>query len=544
MSKVQRVDVAIVGAGMAGLYSGYLMREKGFSVRVVEAGSGVGGTWFWNRYVGARCDIASVDYSFSFSSELQDEWDWKERYATQPELEAYFNHVADRFNLRELIDFDTRVLGATFDESAHEWTVATNGDTYVARFVIMATGPLSSPYRPSFPGMDDFSGRVLHSAEWPNEPVDFTGRRVGIIGTGSTGIQMIPLIAQQAEHLYVFQRTPNYSVPARNHPMAPEQLAEIRANYEERRRLARHSKAGFPPRTPEISARSALEVTEEQRREVYELMWEQGGGLAFRAAFADLSTSKEANETAAEFIRNKIRETVEDPEVAELLVPDNHPYAAKRPPVDSDYYETFNRPNVSLVDVRSDPIEQITVDGLKTRDAQYELDDLVLATGFDAVTGALSKMDIRGVDQTVLKDAWADGPRTLFGMGTTGFPNLFLVNGPGTPAAFTNIALHTEVNVEWVAGLLEAAKDSGTTWVEARPEAVDEWTEVVRETADATLYPQAESWYLGANIPGKPRVFMFYVGGLDRFSDLIEKEAADGYPQFFMRANNKEEVSA
>ncbi|WGX96670.1 NAD(P)/FAD-dependent oxidoreductase [Nocardioides sp. L-11A] len=544
MANLRRVDVVIVGAGMAGLYSAFLLRAKGLSVRVLEAGSGVGGTWFWNRYPGARCDIDSVDYSYSFSSELENEWDWKERYASQPELEAYFNHVADRFELRELIDFDTQVRSAVFDEAEHEWTVGTGDDTYRARFVVMATGPLSQPYRPDLPGLDDFVGRVLHSAQWPEEPVDFTGRRVGIIGTGSTGIQMIPLIARQAEHLHVFQRTPNYSVPARNCAMTSEQLAQVRATYRERRRLARESKAGFPPRTPEISARSALEVTEEQRREVYELMWEQGGGLAFRAAFADLSTSEDANETAAEFIRDKIRQTVTRPEVAELLVPHDHPYAAKRPPVDIEYYETFNRDDVSLIDVRADPIEAITADGLRTRDRHFTFDDLVLATGFDAVTGALSRIDIRGVRGETLQDAWADGPRTLLGMATAGFPNLFLVNGPGSPAAFTNIALHTEVNVEWLAGLIESATSAGSTWVEPRREAVDGWAETVREAADATLYPRAESWYLGANIPGKPRVFMFYVGGLDRFSALLRQEAAGGYPQFALRGHDRQEESA
>lgn len=534
MSTEHQVDAIVVGAGMGGLYSAYRLSGMGLSVRVIEAASGVGGTWHWNRYPGARCDIDSVDYSFSFSPELQDEWDWSERYATQPELEAYFNHVADRFHLRELIDLNTRVTHAHFNEETSEWHVGTTADSYRGRYLIMATGPLSVPYKPSISGLSSFEGRVLHSAEWPREPVDFTGRRVGVIGTGSTGIQIIPSVAPQSGHMYVFQRTPNYSVPAQNYPLTREKLAEVRASYGERRRLARNSKAGFPPRTPRISERSAMEVTPEQRREVYELMWERGGGLAFRAAFADLTTNPESNQTVAEFIREKIRQKVDLPEVAELLVPTDHAYATKRPPVDIDYYETFNRDNVTLVDVRSDPIRYITSDGVVTDERTYVIDDLILATGFDAVTGAFSKIDIRGANGVALTERWKDGPSTFLGVAVAAFPNLFIVNGPGSPAAFSNVATHTEVTVDWFTDLINYAEQQALVRVEVRREAEDEWTKHVGQVVESTLYAQADSWYLGANIPGKPRVFMFYVGGLDNYLSRCREVADGGYAEFVM----------
>ncbi len=400
---------------------------------------------------------------------------------------------------------------------------------YRASFCIMATGPLSASYGPTFEGMDEFQGRILHSADWPREGVDISGKRVGVVGTGSTGIQLVPVLAEECQHLTVFQRTANYSVPARNHPLTPDDMAAVRKNYPERRAQARSSRSGFPPRTPDISSKGALEVTPEQRREVYELMWEQGGGLAFRAAFSDLLVNRDSNETAAEFIREKIREKVKDPEVAEILTPRDHPYAAKRPPVDTDYYETFNRDDVTLVDLRSDPIKRLTATGIKTQASHHDLDILILATGFDAVTGALSRMDIRGLGGRSLAHAWVAGPKTHLGMTVNGFPNLFLVNGPGSTAAFTNMATHTEQNVEWIAGLVEHVRSVGARRVEPTLSAQGAWVELVREVGDATLYPEANSWYLGANIPGKPRSFMFYAGGFDTYSQECARVAQAGY---------------
>ncbi|GAA4550303.1 NAD(P)/FAD-dependent oxidoreductase [Pseudonocardia xishanensis] len=524
-------DVVVVGAGMGGLYTAHRVLTIGLTVRVLEAGAGVGGTWYWNRYPGARCDVASVDYSFSFSEELQNEWSWKERYAGQPELEAYFNHVADRFGIREHIDFETRVESARYDADRHRWFLRAGDRTYGAQFVVMATGPLSVAYGPTFEGTDDFAGQIYHSADWP-EGVDLTGKRVGVVGTGSTGIQMIPLLAEVAEHLTVFQRTANYSVPARNRPMSEQEMAEVRATYAKRRDQARRSRAGFPPRTPPISENSAMAVTEQQRREVYELMWEQGGGLAFRASFSDLLTNRKSNDTASEFIREKIRQVVKDPATAETLVPHDHPYATKRPPVDTNYYETFNRPDVTLVDLRETPIERLTSAGVQTSDRTYELDVLVLATGFDAVTGSLSRIEVEGRDGVVLKDKWKDGPRGYLGMAIAGLPNFFTVNGPGSPAAFTNMATHTEQNVEWITDFIGYLVEHRIRAAEPRPEAEDAWTRRMREAGEKTLYPEANSWYVGANIPGKPRVFMFYVDGFDVYSEECDRVARSGYSEF------------
>jgi cyclohexanone monooxygenase len=528
----QLYDVVIVGAGMGGLYTAYCVQSMGLTFRLLEAGHGVGGTWYWNRYPGARCDIASVDYSFSFSRELQNEWDWRERYASQPELELYFNHVADRFDLRRHIDFGTFIERADYDGSRAEWRLSTSDRSYRARFVIMATGPLNVAYTPDFPGMENFRGQICHAARWPSEGVDFAGKRVGVIGTGSTGIQLIPIVAESAAHLTVFQRTPNYSVPAANRPMSVEELAEVRAHYPERRQLARHSRAGFPPRTPPISKKSAMEVAPEQREEVYEHMWEQGGGLAFRASFADLLTNRASNATVSEFIRRKIRAKVKDPVVAEMLMPRDHPFATKRPPVDINYFETFNRPNVTLVDVRNTPILQFTETGIETASGTHDLDIVVLATGFDAITGALSRIDVRGRDGQSLANAWKDGPRTYLGMTVSGFPNLFLVNGPISAAPFTNFATHTEQNVEWITDFIRYLDRSGIAAVEPRPEAQAAWMEKARLAGEKTLYPEANSWYMGANIPGKPRNFLAFAGGFDTYSQECDRVSVNNYADF------------
>ena len=441
------LDAVIVGAGFSGLYALHRLRGLGLRVGVLEAGSGLGGTWFWNRYPGARCDVESMEYSFKFDDGLQQEWVWSERYSTQPEILRYLEHVADRFDLRRDISFGTRVTEARFDEGAARWNVRTDrGDDLSARFCIMATGCLASANTPGFPGLESFGGRVLHTGRWPHEPVDFAGRRVGIVGTGSSAIQAIPVVAGQARHLFVFQRTPNFSVPAQNAPLEAAVQAAIKASYGDLRRAVLQMPFGFDTRPNE---KSALEVTEEERLAEYERRWERGG-LPFLGAFSDLVFSTEANATAAEFIRRKIRAIVKDPEVAAMLSPRDL-VGCKRLCSDSGYFETFNRPNVTLVDVRSAPIEEITPSGLRTAKQAYAFDDLILATGFDAMTGALSRIDIRGVGGTRLADSWAEGPRTYLGLSTAGFPNLFTITGPGSPSVLSNMVVSIEQHVEWIA---------------------------------------------------------------------------------------------
>lgn len=430
-ASAQAFDVVIVGAGFAGLYMLHQARQLGLRARVLEAGSDVGGTWFWNRYPGARCDIESLEYSYSFSKELQQEWRWPERYAAQPDILKYINHVANRFDLRKDIQLDTRVISATFDDDDNRWRITTEkGESFSGRYCVMATGNLSLPRVPNFPGLDSFKGRWFHSALWPQEEVDFSDRRVGVIGTGSTGIQIIPIVAKQAKQLYVFQRTPNFSVPAVNRPLAPEVEAAHKQEYDERRAEARRTAfgiAGYP-----FPERLALGDTPDERERAYEAKWNTGGNISFLYAYKDLLVSKEANETACEFVRNKIRSIVKDPAVAEKLLPRDHHIGTKRLCLDTGYFETYNRPNVTLVDVRSDPIVSITPDGLKTNGAAYELDDIIFATGFDAMTGALLDIEITGSQGRSFREKWADGPRTYLGLMTSGYPNLFMVTGPGT----------------------------------------------------------------------------------------------------------------
>jgi cation diffusion facilitator CzcD-associated flavoprotein CzcO len=525
------LDALIIGAGFSGLYQLYSLRDRlGLAAQVLEAGDGVGGTWYWNRYPGARCDSESYSYSFSFSDELQQEWDWTERYPEQPEIMRYLNHVADRFDLRRDIRFGTRVTGARYDEAANRWRVTTEqGEELTAKFLITAVGCLSSANVPNIPGLDDFAGRWYHTGQWPHEGVDFTGKQVGLVGTGSTGIQATPVIAAEAAHLTVFQRTPNFSVPARNGPVSPEVQRQIKANYDEIRRTMRGTTNGHPFT---ISERSALEVTPEERQALYEAAWAQGG-LQFRATFQDLLIDKQANDTAVEFIRAKIRQIVKDPAVAEALTAFDHPYASKRPPIDTEYFETFNRDNVTLVDVRAAPIERITPRGIKTRDAEYELDAIVFATGFDAMTGPLLSIDIRGRDGRSLKEIWDVGPRTYLGLAVAGFPNLFTVTGPGSPSVLCNMPVAIEQHVDWITDCIDYMRQHSVETIEATAEAADQWVERVNQAADATLLPQAaSSWYLGANVPGKPRVFMPYAGGMARYRDICNEVAAKGYEGF------------
>jgi cation diffusion facilitator CzcD-associated flavoprotein CzcO len=528
-------DALIVGAGFSGLYQLLCLRDRlGLSVKVLEAGDGVGGTWHWNRYPGARCDSESHSYCYSFSDELTQEWEWSERYPAQPEILRYLNYVADRFDLKRDIRFGTRVTAAHYDAAANSWRVTTAaGEQFTSRFLIAAVGCLSSANVPNIPGLDTFQGSWYHTGEWPHEGVDFTGKRVGLIGTGSTGIQAAPIIAQTAAHLTVFQRTANYSVPARNAPLTPEFKRYVKEHAAEIRRLM-HSTYNAHPFT--VSERSALETPPDQRRALYEAAWEKGG-LQFRATFKDLLSSKAANDTAAEFLKAKIREIVKDPATAAKLADIDHPYAAKRPPIDIDYFETFNRDNVTLVDVRAAPIERITPQGLRTRDADYPLDIIVFATGFDAMTGPMLRMDIRGRDGLRLKDAWAAGPRNYLGLQVAGFPNLFTVTGPGSPSVLCNMPVPIEQHVEWISDCIAHMCRHGLTRIEAKPEAMDWWVAQVNAAAEATLLPQAKhSWYLGANVPGKPRVFMPYAGGMPAYRKICADVAARNYDGFVLSA--------
>jgi cyclohexanone monooxygenase len=501
-------DAVVVGAGFAGLYMLHRLRKLGLSARVYEAGSGVGGTWYWNRYPGARCDIESMEYSYQFSDALQQEWEWSERYATQPEILRYANHVADRFDLRRDIQFDTRVLSAHFDDDARRFTITTDqGDVVSARFCVMATGCLSSANLPDIPGRDSFHGPTYHTGRWPHEGVDFTGQRVAVIGTGSSAIQSIPHIAAQAAHLYVFQRTPNYSVPAHNAPLDPRVVRQLKADYRGFRQRNAEMPFGANFRHNELSA---LAVSPQARLREYEDRWRQGG-LPFMASFADLMFDAAANETAADFIRGKIRSIVQDPAVAEKLTP-HHPVGCKRLCVDTDYYATFNRPNVTLVDVGATPIEAIERDGVRTRDASFAVDCIVFATGFDAMTGALDAIDIRGEGGLRLREKWAAGPRTYLGLATAGFPNLFIITGPGSPSVLSNMLPSIEQHVDWIAECLDHLGANGLTSIAATQSAEDAWVEHVNAVGATSLYPSCNSWYLGANVPGKPRVFMPYLG--------------------------------
>jgi cation diffusion facilitator CzcD-associated flavoprotein CzcO len=529
------LDAVVIGAGFAGLYALYKLRDVlGMRVRVYETGDGVGGTWYWNRYPGARCDSESFYYCFSFSEELAQEWEWSGRYPEQPEIERYLNHVADRFDLRRDIRLSTRVVDARFDDAANLWEVETErGERVTARFLISAVGCLSAAHVPAIPGLESFAGELYYTAKWPRERVSFAGKRVGLIGTGSSGIQAAPVIAAEAAHLTVFQRTPNFSVPARHMAFPPERQAEIKRNYAAIFERTRTSPAGFPYFPIE---RKTTDVSPEEREAIFEDLWEQGGFRFLWGGFSDLLIETTANELASEFIRCKIREIVKDPATAERLCPRDHPYGAKRPPIDTDYYVTFNRPNVTLVDVRSAPIEEITPRGLRTAEAEFPLDVLVFATGFDAMTGSLLRIEIRGSGGRRLADAWAAGPRTLLGLQIAGFPNLFTITGPGSPSVLVNMPVAIEHHVDWIADCIEHMRRHGKTRVEATEAAQDAWVEHVAEVAKFSLFSRANTWYTGANIPGKPRVVMPYTGGQPLYRERCEAVVRAGYEGFEFRA--------
>jgi cyclohexanone monooxygenase len=527
------LDLLIVGAGFGGLYMLYRARQCGLRALVIEAASSVGGTWYHNRYPNARVDIQSLEYSFSFDEALQQEWHWTERYASQPELLRYANHVADRFGLRDGILLDTRVVGAVFDEAGACWrATGADGQAWSARFLVMATGPLSTPNTPAFPGLDRFEGPVLHTARWPHEPVDFSGRSVAVIGTGSSGLQVIPSLARQARALTVFQRTAAYAVPAHNGPLDPAHEARVKGDYAGFRARNRAMRSGFGNEVPPRMV-SALAATPEEREAAFEERW-RIGGFSFLGAFYDIMLDDRANALAAEFVRGKIRQIVTDPETARLLCP-TQPIGCKRLCIDSvGYYETFNRPNVRLVDVSGDnAIGEITPTGLRTRTGEeHPFDTLVLATGFDAMTGTLMRLDLRGRGGLRIQDKWAPGPLNNLGMTVAGFPNLFTIAGAGSPTPFTSVVLSIEHHADWIADCITWMNERGHQTIEATADAEASWVEHVNTMAAKTVYLGCNSWYLGANIPGKPRMFMPLAGGFPAYAERCAQIAAAGYPGF------------
>ncbi|NCF74328.1 MAG: NAD(P)-binding domain-containing protein [Gammaproteobacteria bacterium] len=528
----ESLDAVIVGAGFSGLFMLHKLRGMGLSAKVYEAGDGIGGTWYWNSYPGARCDIQSVEYSYQFSEDLQQDWDWSERYASQPEILSYLEHVADRFDLRRDVVLNTKVKSAEFDEKSSRWKVTSaDGRVADAQFLIMATGALSTIFYPDIPGRETFKGQSAHTGAWPLEGLDFQDKRVGVIGTGSSGIQCIPIIAEQAEHLTVFQRSPAYSVPAGNHDLDPDWLVEFKNDYSGLRKRNEATMGGFGSDHP-INNELAMEVSEKEREDQYQHRWQNVGGLLFLGAYADLLTDPAANQTAAEFVRQKIRETVIDPDVAERLTPTTM-IGCKRLCTDTNYYETYNRPNVSLVDIKNSPIEEITETGLRVGENSYDLDCIVFATGFDAMTGAISNVDIRGKDGVRLTDKWADGPVNYLGVGTAGFPNLFTIVGPGNPSVLTNMVCTIEHHVGWVAECIEYLRANSFSAIEVTPAAELDWVAEVNAIAESTLFPTCNSWYLGANIPGKPRVFMPYLG-LPPYREKCAEVAQSGYSGFVL----------
>ena len=531
MAQATEFDAVVVGAGFSGLYCLHKLRDElGLRVRVLEAGDGVGGTWYWNRYPGARCDSEAYYYSYSFSPELEQEWSWSERYPDHAEIRRYLDHVADRLDLRRDIRLGTRVEAARFDEAANRWDVTTEaGETLRATFLVTAVGCLSAANVPALPGLADFAGARYHTAQWPHEGVDLAGLRVGLVGTGSTGIQAAPVLAAEAAHLTVFQRTANYSVPARNRPVTEAEQRAVKADYPAIRAKTRAAPNGHPFDPSDVSA---LDVDPAERRRRYEAAWE-AGSLRFRGTFRDILQDREANETASDFIRGKIREIVTDPTIAERLTPRDHGFATKRPPIDTGYFETFNRDDVLLVDLKAEPIRRIVPGGVETEAGTYPLDVLVFATGFDALTGPLLAMDIRGAGGRALRDAWAEGPHTYLGLQAPDFPNLFTITGPGSPSVLTNMPVAIEQHVDWIAACMAHLRETGRTRIEPRPEAAEAWGRAVEEAAAATLLPEASSsWYLGANVPGKPRVFMPYAGGMARYAEICAEVARDGYRGF------------
>ena len=526
---VEQFDAIVIGAGVVGLYQLYRLRKMGLSVRLYEDASGVGGTWYWNRYPGCRFDSESETYGYSFSEELLQEWDWKEHFSGQPENERYLNYVADKFDLRRDIQFNSRVSSAVYDEGEHCWEVQIeNGQRARAQFLIGAVGILSATYMPPFEGIDSFEGESFHTSRWPKEKVDFSGKRVGCIGTGATAVQLVPIVAKEVGHLTVFQRTPNYCAPLRNSEVAPETQSAWKARYPEIHKRCRETPAGF---MHDFDPRSALEVSKEERLALYEELWALPGFKKWLGNFHDIMTNRDANEDFAEFVRNKIRERVNDPVVAEMLAPKDHPFGSKRIPLESGYYEAYNRDNVSLIDVRKAPIERITPKGVKTQDAEYEFDVIIYATGFDAVSGPLTRMDIRGEGGQTFKDKWADGPRSYLGLQSAGFPNFFIA----TNSAFCNYTVCAEMIAEWIADCIGYIREKNLVSIAPTPQAEEAWVEHAAELAEGTLLSDADSWFVGANIPGKKRAFLLYANTAPAYRKKCAEVAANGYEGFVIQ---------
>ncbi|HEV2745187.1 MAG TPA: NAD(P)/FAD-dependent oxidoreductase [Rubrobacter sp.] len=534
-------DALVIGAGFAGIYALHKLRnEMGLSVRVYEAGDGIGGTWYWNRYPVARSDTSSWIYCYSFDEELLQEWQWSERYPQQHEVLSYLEHVAERFDLNRDIQLGTRVTAATFDEASERWEVRTNtGEVVSARFVITALGALSAANVPDVPGMENFAGERYHTAEWPHEGVDFSGKRVGLIGTGATGIQVATEVAEQADHLTVFQRTPNYAVPLGNHPLDAESRRRYKENYHEIWEGVRHNFSGHDY---DFIGKNLQDATPEERERAFRERWDRGGFGLWIGNYDDILENRESNAAVSEWVRERIAERVEDPETAEKLIPRNYAFGTKRVPLENGYYEIFNRDNVELVDLKESPLEEITPTGVRTRDGQYEFDALVFATGFDAMTGPYNKIDIRGRGGQRLRDKWAEGPRTYLGIMSAGFPNMFAITGPQSPSVLTNMPVAIEQHVEWISGIIRHMREGGLEVVEPTPEAEDAWVEHSQEVAHATLLPESATWYMGANVPGKPQVFLPYLGGLGPYRQRCDEIAANEYEGFAFA--NREEANA
>jgi len=523
------VDAIVVGAGFAGLYMLHRLRKAGLSARLIETGKDVGGAWYWNRYPGLRCDVESIDYQYQFSDEIERGWDWPERYSKGPVIQKYLSYVADTLDLRRDILFETTAKAATFDEDTQTWLVETDrGGTFRTSYFILAVGPLTSVNTPPFAGMEEFKGRLFHTARWPQQPVDFTGRRVGIIGTGSSGVQSIPIIAQEAAALTVFQRTPAFSMPAENYVLSAEEIRKKHAQFPHDRQVRRTSAGGM---SWMLSQRSALEVSDEEREAEFERCWTLGG-FAFLQCFNDILVKQEANDLAAEFVKRKIRAKVNDPETAADLTSQAYPIGAKRPCLDTNYYETFNLPHVKLVDLRKAPLERFCAEGIVTGGQVHAFDDIVLATGFDAVTGAVLKLQITGKDGLLLGDVWSSGPQTYLGVAVAGFPNLFMIDGAQSPSIIVNAPPAIEQHVEWVGDCIEHMRRNGYTLIEATEKAQHDWVAHVDEVASYTLMTKADSWAMGANIPGKPRVYSFYLAGLDVYRNRCAAVAAGAYEGF------------
>lgn len=530
VTPAERYDAIVIGAGVSGLYQLIRLLELGFSARLFEAGGGVGGTWYWNRYPGARFDSESYTYGYSFSHELLQEWDWKEHFSGQPENERYLNYVADKFNLRPHIQLNATVVAAAYNEDGNYWEVRLeDGSSARARFLITAVGILSAHNIPPFAGVESFAGESFHTSRWPQEPIDFAGKRVGVIGAGATAVQLITEIAKEVGQLTVFQRTPNYCAPLRNGPIDAETQAKIKASYPEIFKRTRETFAGF---IHEFDPRSVFDVTPEARQAKFEELWAQPGFSKWLGNFRDIMSNPDANELFAEFVRGKIRERVKDPAVAEKLTPKDHRFGTKRVPLESGYYEQFNRDNVLLVDIRESPIERITPKGVKTKNAEYEFDIIIYATGFDAVTGPLNRIDIRGAGGLSLKEKWADGPRTYLGIQSAGFPNLLTLVGPHNGATFCNMPRCIEQNVEWVTDCLKYMREKGYERIAATVAAEEAWTNHANELAVGTLMAETPSWFFGANIEGKKRAVLMYLGGAKAYREKCDAVAANGYEGF------------